>query len=37
MIMKFQQEDTFKHYNYWEEVLNFIRTLVQNDIKGEIL
>ena len=35
--MKFQQEDTFKHYSYLEEVLNYIRALVPNDIKGEIL
>ena len=35
-IMKFQQEDAFKHYNYPEEMLNYIRTLVSNNIKGEI-
>ena len=34
--MKFQ-EDTFKHYNYREEMLNYIRALVPNDINGEIL
>ena len=35
--MKFQQEDTFKRYNYMEEMLNYICALVPNDIKGEIL
>ena len=35
--MKIQQEVTFKHYNYLEEVLNYIRTQVPNDVKGEIL
>ena len=35
-IMKFQQENDFKHYNYPEEMLNYIRTLVQNDIKGKL-
>ena len=35
--MKFQQEDTFKNYNYLEEVLNYIRALAPNDLKGEIL
>ena len=34
--MKFQQEDTFKPYNCLEEVLNHIRALVLNDIKGDI-
>ena len=33
---KIQQEDTFKHYNYLEEVQNYIRSLVPNDLKGEI-
>ena len=32
--MKFQQEDTFKHYNDSEEMLNYIRALVANDTKG---
>ena len=32
-----QQEDAFKHYNYPEEVLNYIHALVPNDVKGEIL
>ena len=36
-ITKIQQEVTFKHYNYPEEVLNYIRALVLNDMKGEIL
>ena len=36
-IMKIQQEDTFKHYNYPEAVLNYIRALGPNDVKGEIL
>ena len=35
--MKFQQEDTFKHYSYIEAMLNYIRALVLNDIKGKIL
>ena len=35
--MKFQQEDPFKHYKYPEEMLNYTRALVPNDIKGEIL
>ena len=35
--MKIQQEVTFKHYNYLEEVLDYIRTQVPNDVKGEIL
>ena len=35
--MKFQQEDNFKHYNYREEMLIYIRALVPNDIKDEIL
>ena len=28
-----QQEDTFKHYSYPEEVLNSIRALVPNNVK----
>ena len=36
-IMKLQQENIFKHYNYLEEVLNYICALVPNNIKGEIL
>ena len=36
-IMKFQQEDTFKHYNYREEMLNYISALVPNDKKDESL
>ena len=36
-LTKIQQEDTFKHYNYSEEVLNYIRVLVPNDAKVEIL
>ena len=36
-IIKFQQGDDFNHYNYPEEMLNYIRTLVQNDIKGKIV
>ena len=35
--MKFQQEDTFKHYNYREEMLKYIGALVPNDIKDEVL
>ena len=35
--MKIQQEVTFKHYNYLEEMLNYIRPLARNDVKGEIL
>ena len=30
-------KDTFKHYNYSEEVLNYIRALVPNSVNGEIL
>ena len=30
---KIQQEVTFKHYNYQEEVLNYTRALVPNDVK----
>ena len=36
-ITKIQQEVTFTYYNYLEEVLNYIRALVPNDVKGEIL
>ena len=32
-----QAEDTFQHYNYLEEVLNYICSLLPNDVKGEIL
>ena len=35
--MKFQQKDFLKHCNYPEEMLNYIRALVPNDIKGETL
>ena len=35
--MKFEQEDTFKHYNFPEEMLNYICALVPTDIKTEIL
>ena len=35
--MKFQQKNTFKHYSYPEEMLNYIRALVPNEVKGEIL
>ena len=34
--MKFEQEDIFRHHNYWEKMLNYIRALVTNDIKDEI-
>ena len=34
--MKFQQGDTFKHCNYPKQMLNYIRALVPNNIKGEI-
>ena len=34
--MKFKQEDSFKHYNYPEEVLNYIRALIPNNINGDI-
>ena len=37
LFWKFQQEDTFKYSNYPEEMLNYIRAAVPNDIKGEIL
>ena len=36
-IIKFQQEDTFKHYSFPEEMPNYIRALVPNDIKGKSL
>ena len=36
-VMKIQREDTFRHYSYPEEILNYIRALVPNKIKGEIL
>ena len=32
-----RQEDTSKHYNYPKEVLSYIHTLTQNEVKGEIL
>ena len=35
--MKFQQKYFLKHCNYPEEMLNYIRALVPNDIKGETL
>ena len=35
--MKFQQENNFKYYSYPEEMLNYIRVLVHNIIKGEII
>ena len=35
--MKFQQEDTFEHCSYSEEMLNYIHGLVHNDIKDETL
>ena len=35
--MKIQQKVTFKHYNYPEEVLNYIHALVPSDVKREIL
>ena len=36
-LTKIQQGVTFKYYNYLEEVLNYIRALVPNNVKGEIL
>ena len=36
-ITKIQQENTFKHYNYLEEVLNYISSLVSKDVKDETL
>ena len=36
-IKKIQPEVTFKHYNYLEEVLNYILALVLNYLKGEFL
>ena len=35
-IIKFQQEDSSKHYNCLQEVLNYIRALAPDDIKSEI-
>ena len=35
--MKFHQEDIFKHCNYPKKMLNYIRALVPNDIKGKTL
>ena len=35
--MKIREEDTFKHCDYLEEVLNYIRSLIPNDVKGYIL
>ena len=35
--MKFYQDNNFKHYIYPEEMLNYIRALVPNAIKDEIL
>ena len=32
-----QQEGAFKQFSYREEVLNYIRELVPNDLKGKIL
>ena len=34
-ITKIEQEITFKHYSYLEEVLNYIRDL-RNNVKGGI-
>ena len=36
-ITKIQQEFTFKHCNHLEEVLNYIRALVPNEVKAEML
>ena len=36
-IMKFQQEDSFKHNNCLEEILHYICKLVPNNIMGDIL
>ena len=36
-ITKIQQEHDFKHYNYPEEVLNYIRAQVPKNRNGEIL
>ena len=36
-ITEIQQGVTYKHYSYLEEVLNYIRALVPNDVKGEVL
>ena len=35
--MKIRQEDTFKHCDYLEELLNYIHSLIPNDVKGHIL
>ena len=35
--MKFQREDSLKHYSYLEEILTYIRALVPNDIENKIL
>ena len=34
--LKIQEEVTFKHYNYLEEVLNYIRALLPKNVKGKI-
>ena len=36
-IAKIWQEDASKHNNYLEKVLNYIHSLVPNDVKGEFL
>ena len=36
-ITKIHQENTFMHYNYMEEVLSYICSLVPKNVKGEIL
>ena len=36
-VTKFHKEDTFKHCNYPEEMLNYILAQAPNDIMGEIL
>ena len=36
-VLKVQQERTFKHCNYLEEVLNYIHAPVPNEVKGETL
>ena len=36
-IAKIQQENTFMHYNYLEEVLSYICSMVPKNVKGEIL
>ena len=35
-IIKFQRDDSLKRYNFLEEVLNYIRALVKNNIEDEI-